>query len=382
MEQKGVSREEVEVILQAALDKDIKFDDGRILCSMNASAHDLSRLAHSMFIEANLGNPRLYPGTKELEEQVIAMLAGLLNGENVQGNIVNGGTEANITALWLARKLSGKSEVIFPKSAHFSIDKAADLLGLKPVKIDLDENYRMDLGSLETKLSENTAAVVAIAGTTEFGVIDPIEDIAALTSDKCFLHVDAAFGGMVIPFLKDLGYEMPPFDFEIPSVDSIAIDPHKMGSATIPAGALLFRESHRLENIAVDTPYLTSTRQAALVGTRNSAGVAGAFAVMRLLGREGYRKIVNECMEITMYFKNLLEESGFELVIEPVMNVLAVKVPEPAKIEKELAEINWWVSKTREPEALRFVVMPYVTKQVVDNFMPDLISVCKKNGII
>ena len=60
------------------------------------------------------------------------------------------------------------------------------------------------------------------------------------------------------------------------------------------------------------------------------------------------------------------------------MNIINIDVPSPEKIEKELAEINWWVSKSRNPQALRFVVMPHVTTEVVDNFIPDLVKIYKR----
>lgn len=382
MQHKGIPRAEVERILRDAYEKDRKFAGGRILCSMNTTAHELAVFAHSMFIEANLGNVNLYPGTKELEERTIEMLKDLLHGGDAHGGIVNGGTEANITALWLARKLTGKKQVIYPESVHFSINKAVDLLGLKPVPVPVDSNYCMDVEQVKKHINPDTAAVIAVAGSTELGVIDPVEEIAELTGDNIFMHVDAAFGGMVIPFLKQLGYSMPAFDFEIGTVDSVAVDPHKMGLATHPAGALLIRDKKLLEKIAVDTPYLTMTQQAALAGTRNSAAVASAFAVMSHLGREGYCEIVKRCMDVTGYFKDRLEEHGFELAIEPVMNIINIIVPDPAKLEVELAAIDWWVSKSRNPPALRFVVMPHVTKNVVDNLIPDLIKLCKQSDIL
>lgn len=381
MEQKGMPWKELEKILQAAREKNIDFSGGRIMGSMITRPHDVAIKAHQMFIESNLGNTRLYPGTKELEDQVIEMLAEILHGEGVHGSILNGGTESNITALWLAKKHSGKRRVIFPESAHFSIKKAVDLLGLEGVPIGLNENFTLDLGELEQKLSDETAAVIAMAGSTELGVIDPVAEIAELTEGNCFLHVDAAFGGMIIPFLLELGYELPDFDFKIPGVDSIAVDPHKMGRATIPAGALLFRDIGLLDKIAVDTPYLTMSRQAALAGTRNSAAVAGAFAVMRHLGREGYTEQVKHCMEVTRYCQKILDENEFKLVMDPILNILAVDIPRADEVERLLAERNWWVSKTLNPPALRMVIMPHVTAKTIDEFIPDLISVCKSLGL-
>ena len=83
-------------------------------------------------------------------------------------------------------------------------------------------------------IDRNTICLVGVAGTTEYGMVDPIEDLSKIACEHdIFLHVDAAFGGMVIPFL-----ERPiPFDFALPGVTTIAVDPHKMGMSTIPAAS-------------------------------------------------------------------------------------------------------------------------------------------------
>ena len=225
-------------------------------------------------------------------------------------------------------------------------------------------------------MTDKTAAVVGIAGTTEFGTIDPIDDLAALCSDT-FLHVDAAYGGFVIPFLKELGYDMPSFDFEVSGVDSISVDPHKMGMATIPSGVLLMKNEDYLKKITVDSPYLTSPRQASLSGTRCSAGAGSAYAVMKYLGREGYRRIVADCMDATGYLVSRVRELGLEPLIEPIMPIVCIKLKSPEKVYSSLNEMGWRPSLTRGPICLRIVVMPHVTPTVIDEFMPDLERVCK-----
>ena len=209
MDEQGKPTEAVLAELESAIRSNHHFKDGRILSSMCTIPHELAIQAHMKFIESNLGNPDLYPGTKQLEETVIAQLAELFHGRAFAGHMTSGGTEANITALWLARKLSGKREVVFPKSVHFSIQKAIDLLHLTPVPVELDEGFRLSVDEVKDKLTDRTAAVVCMAGTTELGVIDPIEELSEMCVENIFLHVDAAFGGFVIPFLKDLGYDLP-----------------------------------------------------------------------------------------------------------------------------------------------------------------------------
>lgn len=381
MKEKGEPYEKVLEELKKARTRDFHFKDGRILGSMCSEPNLIAREAHAMFIEANLGNPGLYPGTVELENELIGMISELLHGKGLSGLTVGGGTEANITALWIAKKVSGKKEVIYPKSAHFSFLKATDLLGLSGIEVGLTDDFQMDISEVEKNLSDKTAAVVGIAGTTEFGAIDPIEELSGLCADT-FLHVDAAFGGFVIPFLKELGYDMPKFDFELENVDFISTDPHKMGLATIPSGVLLMRDIGYLEKIAVSSPYLTSPRQASLSGTRCSAGVASAWAVMKHLGREGYMNIIKQCMENTMYLVKKVGEIGLELPIEPKMNIVCIKMKDPEKVLLELNKLGWKPSLTRHPKCLRIVVMPHVTMKIVDEFVFDMENVCRNSGEI
>lgn len=376
----GQSREAVLAELERAFRTDRHFKDGRILSSMCTAPHELAIRAHMKFIEANLGNPDLYPGTKRLESEVIKLLGKMFHTKNLAGHMTTGGTEANITALWVARKLSGKREVLYPKTVHFSILKAIDLLHLEPVEVELDDSYRLAVDDFEKKLSENTAAVVSMAGTTELGAIDPIERLSELCKENVFLHVDAAFGGFVIPFLKDLGYDMPKFDFELPGVSSFNADPHKMGLSTIPSSILFYCNESYLEKITVDAPYLISMKHSAISGTKNSAAVAATYAVLRHLGREGFKQIVKQCMENTEYLTSRIESFGLELAIKPVMNVIGIKLGDPEKVQHELAKQNWFVSKGRFPRCIRIVLMPHVTREAIDEFLPVFEKTCRTVG--
>jgi len=364
--------------LSTFYDKDYHFNDGHVLGSMCTRPLPIAIKAHLKFIEANLGNAGLYPGTQKLEWQVVRSLNSLLHNSKGCGRIVGGGTEANITALWIAKKYWKKNEVIVPRSKHFSVCKAIDLLNLEAKVVDLDDQYRMQADMVEDLISDKTAAVLGIAGTTELGAIDPIEKLSEICAGKTTLHVDASFGGYVIPFLKMLGHDVPEFDFKLPGVTTLAVDPHKMGCATQPSGALLFRSKEHQEQISIDAPYLTLSKQTTLSGTRNSASVAGTWAVMQQMGTEGYMKLVKRCMDNTYYLQKRFEDLGLFPVIKPVMNLLAIRLKHPKRMEEELSKKGWQVSKARNPCSLRFVLMPHVKKKHIDEFMPVFKRVAKK----
>ncbi|MFW3146888.1 MAG: tyrosine decarboxylase MfnA [Thermoplasmatota archaeon] len=374
MDEKGMDKTHLKELLERYDSMNVSFGSGRVFGSMCTSPHPFATEVHSKFRESNLGNPGLYPGTLEMEKEVINMLGGLLHLEDPNGHVLSGGTEANITAMYAAKKKGRGKKVLFPKSAHFSVMKAVRLLDLEPVTIDLDSSYRMDLSDLEDELTDDVVMVLAVAGTTELGMVDPVNGISELLNGV-HLHVDAAFGGYVLPFLEDgilRNRGVRNWDFSSPGVTTLSTDPHKMGWSTIPAGCLLFREQNPLQNLAVRSPYLTSSKAYTLAGTRDSGAVAAIFALMKLLGREGYRRMVSGCMENTRYLGKRLEEIGFEKVVDPLVNVIAVHHDSPQEVQDELAEMGYFISKVADPPALRFVIMPHINKKAIDDLMVPL----------
>ncbi|MFP4608561.1 MAG: tyrosine decarboxylase MfnA, partial [Candidatus Aenigmatarchaeota archaeon] len=243
--------------IDSAEEKDMNFSSGKIFGSMCTEPLDVAKEVYSRFIESNLGNPGLYKGTKGLEGEVHEAVSSLIHADKTEALSIGGGTEGNIIALWRAREKSGKKKVLLPESAHFSFEKACSMLNMKAEYVSLTDDYTINVQDLQEKIDDETAAVVGIAGTTEHGAIDPIEEIAELTEDT-YLHVDAAFGGFVIPFLKEMDRDLPAFDFDIDGVDSLVLDPHKMGMSPIPLGLFYSRGEF---NISIDSPYLTGGDQ-------------------------------------------------------------------------------------------------------------------------
>jgi len=374
MEERGMSREAVESLLQEKKLKDLSYE--RILSSMCTYPHEIAVYAHRLFMESNLGDSGLFPGTKELEETVIQMIGGLLGNENASGYMSTGGTESNIQAIRAIRNRKRKEglramNIIVPATAHFSFEKIADLLNLEVRQASLDAQLRVDVNSVERLIDDKTIAIVGIAGTTEFGQIDPIRELSDLALERdLFFLVDAAFGGFVIPFL-DEQYE---FDFSLDGVSAITIDPHKMGLSTLGAGCLLFRDGSFLDELAVATPYLTTKGQCSLTGTRSGASTAATYAVLKYLGKEGLKEIVDECMRLTRLLVTGAKRIGIYPVIEPVMNVVTLRLPEAEvdRVANALEARRWRVSVTRKPKALRLVIMPHTDEETLKQFLEDL----------
>ncbi len=214
----------------------------------------------------NAASWRHAPAGTAIEKRVIRWLCDLfgLPGTGF-GTLTDGGSLANITGLKLAinqalgRDMSQVDNLDGPgleiarltfyisSQAHYSFDKAVDLLGLgrgQLRKIPHDELYRVDLTALEESIKADLAAglkptcVIGIAGTTNTGSIDKLDRMAEIAKrHDCWFHVDAAYGGAVIlsemysPMLRGIG-----------RADSIAVDPHKWFYMPFSCGGILVRD--------------------------------------------------------------------------------------------------------------------------------------------
>jgi len=245
-------------------------------------------------------------------------------------------------------------KIIIPQSAHYSWAKAVDVLGLGQqalVPIGVTGNYRMDIGHLRRELEDLAArkipvlAVVGVAGSTEEGAVDEIHKIVALRTEfesshgmSFSIHVDAAYGGYArsvfldeeVGFLpwKDLkrtlhteriiaeSVEWPDQDVydafkALAEVDSVTIDPHKMGYVPYQAGAVAFKDE-RVRNVtAYFPPYLFAGEgeeapsappllgSFILEGSKAGAAAAAVWAAHRTVGLNvtGYGRIIGESIE-------------------------------------------------------------------------------------
>lgn len=360
---KGLSEEELFAFLAQKKCEDLDHDF--ILSSMCTIPHSVAVRAHCLFMETNLGDPGLFPGTHALEQLLVRRFGTLFHCPDAGGYATSGGTESNIQALRLAKAGARdvtKPNVIVPDSAHFSFKKACDILGLEIRRVPLTREHRMDAAMAAGCIDKNTIAIVGVAGTTEYGMVDPIPDLAKIAGQHdLFFHVDAAFGGMVIPFL-----DTPlPFDFALPGVTTIAVDPHKMGMSTIPCGCLLTKDPHLLDTLNIDTPYLTVKQEYTLGGTRPGAPVAGALAVLDYLGTEGMKAVVSGCMKNTQRLIAGMETLGFSRAATPDVNVATfvcdkARVPGPWKVS--------WTCRGH----LRIVCMPHVHADRIEAFLHDM----------
>jgi len=336
----------------------------RVLSSMCTRPHPAARRAAERFLATNPGDPGTYESVADLEDRAVDQLGRVTGHPDPAGYITSGGTEANIQAVRVARNRADTADpnVVVPTSAHFSFWKAAELLDVQ-LRTAPTTGHRADTEAVAELVDDDTVCVVAVAGSTEYGYVDPVPALADLAHDAGALcHVDAAWGGFALPFTDH------EWHFGHADVDTMTIDPHKLGRAAVPAGGLLARSRDLLDELAIETPYLESRSQVSLTGTRSGAGVASAVAAMDELWPEGYREQFRVGMDNAEWLADQLAARGHD-VVEPELPLVAADLSVP--MTDQLRDRGWRVATTGDDE-LRVVCMPHVTRSVLRSFVADL----------
>jgi len=291
------------------------------------------------------------PSGTALETEVVGALAGLVgyNPRLAGGALTTGGTESNLMGLLLAREAAarrlptaarGRLRVVCSRLAHFSVARDAMLLGLgerSVVTVPVDAARRMDpvaLGEALERIEANgevAAAVVATAGTTDYGSVDPLPAAAAAALEHgAWLHVDAAYGGGAL-----FSDRLAPLLGGIAAADSISLDLHKLGWQPVAAGALLTRQAAALAPLELNVGYLNpeddeEAGYPSLLGrSLRTTRRADAFKVavtLRALGRTGLGALVDRCHELARHAAlRIAEHPRLELDAPPVLTTVVFR---------------------------------------------------------
>ncbi len=338
MEQ-GLSDEEIFSQLDAMTADDIP-NDGSAFAFVYDAGKEAKEVARRAFAKCMTGNgldPTAYPSARRLENDVVAAaLSHLRAPEGAVGTATAGGTESVVLSVKAARDYARKTrpevtapEMLVPETAHACFHKGAHYLGVKLVPVAVDPNtMRPSVEDMRAKINANTILLVASAPSYAHGVIDPIEEVGALALEHDLLfHVDACIGGWVLPFQRELGIEQPEFDFTVPGVTSISVDLHKYAFA--PKGISVL--AHRKPELR-DAQYFTcahwtgySVINTTTLGSKSLASLAAAWAVLRHLGRAGYREIFGRMYEAKKQLVEGVEAiDGLHVVGNPAMGLIAV----------------------------------------------------------
>jgi len=372
-------------------DKDADFLNGRTWSLVYHLSHEhdaFLKNAHNLYFSENGLNPMAFQSLKRFEHEVIKMAADLLNGdEKVVGTMTSGGTESCLLPVMAYRELARSKkwwgqfqpEMIAPESIHVAWEKAAKYFNVKMVSIPLTDDFTVDVDILKTRINKRTIMVVASAPSYPHGVIDPIEEIGQIACENNLpFHVDSCLGGFFLPFLKQIGYSIPTFDFHCKGVTSISADVHKYGFGAKGASILLYKNMDFLKHqffIHQNWPGGVFASPA-LLGTRPGGPIAAAWAAMNAMGQNGYQQMARKVMETTQKLIqgiNCLE--GLKVMGRPQMSVFAYTSTNPNLDIFALGDVmekkGWHIDRLQRPVGLHAMVTP-AHEAVADLYLKDL----------
>lgn len=303
---------------------------------------ELASEAFTIGLGANALDPTAFPSVMSLENEVVAMAAGLLGGgDGTAGTFTSGGTESIFLAVKAAREARpdvDRPRIVVPITAHAAFHKASHYLGIELVPAELDpRTLRADLDSVRDAIDDRTVLLVASAYGFAHGVIDPIDEIGELAAERELpFHVDACMGGLMLPFLRELGEPIRPFDLSVPGVTSISADLHKYGYAHKGASVVLFADADLRRGSyygCARWPGYTLANTT-VQSSRSGGPLAGAWAVMKHLGHSGYLELARRALEATRVVRAGVDSiDALRVVGEPDANVLALAAADESELD-------------------------------------------------
>jgi glutamate/tyrosine decarboxylase-like PLP-dependent enzyme len=186
---------------------DAKWREGKTAVYVFNAGEDVAQVqkeAYALYMSENGLGPLAFPSLKQMEDEVIAMGLGLLHGPDGScGSMTSGGTDSITMAVKAARDyaldckdVTGQPNLVMPYSAHPAFDKAAKMMSLEIRRIPVAHNLLADVAAMADACDTNTIMIVGSAPNFPYGLIDPIEALGAMATDKdIWLHVDACVGG-------------------------------------------------------------------------------------------------------------------------------------------------------------------------------------------
>lgn len=317
--------------------RDLPSHAGRALTGVYESglpdADALGREVIASFAATNGLDPSAYPSWVRMEQDLVSLASGLLDGPpGVVGCVTSGGTESIFLAVQAARDARPELDrptMVLPTSAHAAFGKAARYLRVEPVYVDVDpQTCRADAAAITAAITDRTVLVAASAPSFAHGVIDPIDEIAAAAQAsgvRC--HVDAGLGGWLLPYLGRSDPGLPPYSFAVAGVTSMSVDLHKYAytpqnlSILLHRDALLRRSQFTASAVGPAHPTVGYTFQ----GTRSGGPLAAAWAVTRFIGDHGYERLARSVAAgVAAVLDGLAAIDQLEVLARPDASVLAL----------------------------------------------------------
>ncbi|MCE7995309.1 MAG: aminotransferase class V-fold PLP-dependent enzyme [Roseivirga sp.] len=351
------------------------------------------------------------PGAVAIEHAVLDWLKAVFSfPTSAVGNLTSGGSIANLIALTAARDKYGIKNELIPKSViylseqvHHCIQKALRIIGLEDViirEIPLDEEFRLQPQVIAEAIAADRAAglnpfmVIASAGTTDTGVVDPLKALGELCqAEGLWYHIDAAYGGFFILLEQTKAL----FD-GIALADSLVVDPHKglfipygVGAVLVKDKAAVMHSNHYTANYMQDTISDAHPLNPADVSPELSKHFRGlrVWLPLQLYGLEVFKACLEEKLLLTHYMRQKLTDLGFEIGPEPDLSVSYFWYPHPTDpngfnqrlMDALMADGDVFLSSTRLNGrfVIRIALLSFRTKLETVDRAVRMIERCLRN---
>ncbi|UTM59049.1 histidine decarboxylase [Photobacterium sp. CCB-ST2H9] len=251
--------------------------------------------------------------------------------ETSWGYVTNGGTEGNMYGCYLAREIFPDGILYFSENTHYSVAKIVKLLRIEHRVVRSLPNGEIDYEDLQRQIALNETEhpiIFTNVGTTLHGATDNLDKIKAILKyagiqrEDYYLHVDAAFHGMILPFVD----APQPYSFA-DDIDSISVSGHKMIGAPIPCGVVLTKKEY-VENISVAVDYIVANDKT-ITGSRNGITPLMLWYAIKSSTEQEKELRVKRCLRLAEYATEKMNEKGVPAWRNP--NSVIVVFPTPSE---------------------------------------------------
>ncbi|CAI5452240.1 unnamed protein product [Caenorhabditis angaria] len=348
-----------------------RYLEGRVSGAVFSDESDKDELrayaeVFKMFAWSNPLWPKLFPGVRKMESEVVRMCCDMMNGDSdTCGTMSTGGSISILLACLAHRNRLLKrgekyTEMIVPSSAHAAFFKAAEVFRIKVRKIEVDpQTFKVDVRKMRAAINRRTCMLVGSTPNFPFGTIDPIAEIAELGLEFDIpVHVDACLGGFILPFIDN----NIKYDFSVPGVSSISADTHKYGLAPKGSSVIMYRNKELLHN-----QYFCESdwqggiyASATLEGSRSGMNIALCWAAMLYHGKDEYTVNAQKIVETTRKIRNgLAGIEGIKLQGESdicIVSWTTEKGIDVYRFHNQMKERNWQLSGLQFPAGVHIMV--------------------------
>ena len=385
----GRSRDEVLGQLADWRAADVRWREGRaftLAYDAGPDVHDLAEHVVGQWMTDNALNTDAFPSLRRIQADVVDIVLGWLGApDDAAGFMTTGGTESLLMAVRAAREW-GRHErgitrpnVVLPASAHAALEKGCDYFGVESRRIPVAADWRADPAAMAAAIDDSTVMLVASAPQYPQGVIDPVAAVAAVAEDHGVLcHVDACMGGVTLPYLTQLGYPVPAWNFAVPGVTSMSVDLHKFGYTAKGASVIAYRSKglRRHQTFVTDNWLGGTYGSSGVLGTKSGAPMAAAWAVMQYLGDDGYRRLAATAKSACDRLAGAIaERPGLVLRAAPDAMLFAFGAADPDRLDVfALADALWrrgWYVDRQGPPASLHCTVNAVHDGHIDEFLDD-----------